>query len=286
VISASTFFLKIVQHKNLAVKSEFPLYKTICQYIKNNPDLNKYQIFKLFQNVRFRWLSYEELCEVSQNQLVPRSLIIEVTMARLKDHETPEEQKQNASVPLRLQPRPRFSITFSLNKDNNNFFKGIIGWIATNYGQGEWQNPHRHGRVKVHSSTLSKGSRATLVDVQCAEIWTLDMPNMWFSIDFGPTRSVNPTSYSLRHGGNWKADAVRTWDLQGSLDGVIWMTLKRHTNDCSLNAAFACHSWHLPESKESSYRFFRIYHTGRNSSNRNFLVISGFEFFGKLYEWK
>ncbi len=36
-------------------------------------------------------------------------------------------------------------------------------------------------------------------------------------IDLGRTRSVLPTHYSLRHGANWKADSLRTWDLQGML---------------------------------------------------------------------
>jgi len=66
------------------------------------------------------------------------------------------------------------------------------------------------------------------------------------------------------------------------MDGIQWKTLKRHNNDKSLNGPYATHSW--PVQTTESYRFFRILQTGHNSSNHNFLVISGFEFYGMLYD--
>lgn len=52
-----------------------------------------------------------------------------------------------------------------------------------------------------------------------------------------------PTHYTLRHGGNYRADSLRTWDLQGSLDGNSWTILRRHTQDTSLVDKFATHTW-------------------------------------------
>jgi len=40
---------------------------------------------------------------------------------------------------------------------------------------------------------------------------------------------------------------------------------------------------HMPSSFEG-YRYFRILQTGHNSSNHNFLVLSGVELYGELYE--
>lgn len=160
-------------------------------------------------------------------------------------------------------------------------FNGIIGWIATNSAREPWRNAHVAGRVKVHSSSLAKGSRATLVDKAPSETWTNDIPCSWISIDLGPYRKVTPTYYTLRHGLNYKADSLRTWDLQGSTDGVNWKTIKRHANDRSLNAPFAHASWPIPGPVEG-YRFFRILQNGHNSSNHNFLALSGFEFYGWL----
>jgi hypothetical protein len=111
---------------------------------------------------------------------------------------------------------------FEFHEKSTEFFNGIIGWIATNNEESTddapvFRNPHRSGKVKVHSSSIAKGSRWMLVDKNPQQVWTDDIPLSWFSIDFGPHRLVTLTYYSLRHGGNYKADSLRTWDLQGKL---------------------------------------------------------------------
>lgn len=92
---------------------------------------------------------------------MPRAVVIEATMARLMAFECPPEEadKRIAALPLRLQPRPKRSLAFEFNKDSPEFFHGIVGYIATGYGKGDWKNPHIAGRVKVHSSSLAKGMR-------------------------------------------------------------------------------------------------------------------------------
>jgi hypothetical protein len=167
------------------------------------------------------------------------------------------------------------------NTVHPDIFQGVIGWIATNSSREPWRNAHIAGRVKVHSSSLAKGSRSTLVDKSPSEVWTNDIPCSWISIDLGPYRKITLTYYTLRHGLNYKADSLRTWDLQGSNDGINWKTLRRHANDRSLNAPFAAASWPIQAPTEG-YRFFRILQTGHNSSNHNFLALSGFEFYGWL----
>lgn len=160
-------------------------------------------------------------------------------------------------------------------------YTGVIGWIATNAYREAWRNPHVAGRVKVHSSSLTKGSRSTLVDKVPSEAWTADIPSSWISIDLGPYRRLTLNYYTLRHGLNFKADALRTWDLQGSNDGINWKTIKRHTNDRSLHGQYAVASWPVQNCTDG-YRFLRVLQTGHNSSNHNFLALSGFEFYGWL----
>jgi hypothetical protein len=86
--------------------------------------------------------------------------------------------------------------------------------------------------------------------------------------------------------GNYKADSLRTWDFQGSVDGQTWTLLRRHVNDDSLNDLFATHSWSISPQNTGgkAFRMFRILQTGHNSSNHNFLVLSGIELYGALYE--
>jgi hypothetical protein len=100
------------------------------------------------------------LCICAENPLVPRAVVIEATMARLMNFEcSPDElEKRLAILPARLQPRPKRSLVFEFNKDSQEFFHGIVNYIATGYGKGDWKNPHIAGRVKVHSSSLAKGT--------------------------------------------------------------------------------------------------------------------------------
>ena len=110
----------------------------------------------------------------------------------------------------------------------------------------------------------------------------MDVPSSWFALDLGDGRSVIPTSYTLRHGANYRADALRNWDFQGSIDGVTWTMLRRHKNDASLNSGFATRTWPVPNQAQA-YRYFRILQTGHNSSNHNFLLLSGIELHGELF---
>lgn len=47
-------------------------------------------------------------------------------------------------LPHYLQPRPKFDVVFDFYPGTA-FFKGVIGWIATNYGRSDWKNPHLSG---------------------------------------------------------------------------------------------------------------------------------------------
>jgi len=111
----------------------------------------------------------------------------------------------------------------------------------------------------------------------------MDVPASWITINLGGSRSLIPNYYTLRHGGNSKADCLRNWTLQGSNDAKNWVLLIRHSSDSSLNGNFATCSWPILNCTQP-YRFFRVLQTGRNSSNHNFLSLSGIEFYGDLYE--
>lgn len=90
--------------------------------------------------------------------------------------------------------------------------------------------------------------------------------------------------YTLRHGGNYKADALRNWDFQGSANGTDWEVLRSHRQDSSLQGPFAIATWEIPPSKRKIFNYFRVIQTGHNSSSHNFLVISNIEIYGELFE--
>jgi hypothetical protein len=102
-------FSKILHHKYLAIKDEFDLYKyvvsvdvtnqssIVCLYIKSyDEELSEQQITELFESVRFRWMSFAQLQECEANSLVPRFLLIEAIMARLKKYECADRAMEEA----------------------------------------------------------------------------------------------------------------------------------------------------------------------------------------------
>jgi hypothetical protein len=99
--------------------------------------------------------------------------------------------------------------------------RGIIHYIATQGNSEPYKNPHITGKIKVTSSSIEVGNAPDLLNKSPAELWTKDVPASWFTIDFGNNRAVFPTFYTLRHGGNYRADSLRTWDLQGKLTLLI-----------------------------------------------------------------
>jgi len=200
-------------------------------------------------------------------------------MSRLASWECPGKPDQTSSVDKRLMPRVRQPITLEYAGDG----KGILYWIGTNGEREPWQNPATRG-VKVTPSSIEMGQPMDLVRrLDTTELWTKDVPSSWFCIDFGPNRKIIPTYYTLAHGGNYNADILRNWYLQGSNDGETWSVLKKHSNDQSLGGKFVPYSWPV-ENIFSSYRYFRILQTGWNSSKRNFLVLSGIEVYGELFD--
>ncbi len=95
------------------------------------------------------------------------------------------------------------------------------------------------------------------------QCFTYNKQNGWICIDF-KTIKIKPTKYTLRHDiAAWCY--LRNWQFEGSVDGSNWELLKKHTNDTTINAAKQCHSWNIANCNKS-YRMFRIYLTGKNSS--------------------
>lgn len=201
-------------------------------------------------------------------------------MARLQPYESPKTQIIKKDI---LEKRKARGIQFEYELSDDGFPKGIIYWLATNGYQRPWQNPCELGIIRVYASSVERGEPHYLVNQDPQELWTCDVPASWLSIDL-KTYKVLPHAYILRHGGNYKADSLRNWDFQGSNDGVNWTMIKRYSEDESLNGPFAVKTF-IIEDVLIPYRWFRIIQTGHNSSSRNFLVLSGFEILGELWDF-
>jgi len=284
----------LMESNTLAVSSEFVVYKAVCAYIQANNTLSESEKIRLFETVRFPYMGYKELEEVDKNKEVPRNLLTEALLIRLRKFEgsskkdSDKDEIENESPKCkRATPRALYAteLEYSIDFDN----KGVFYYVGTDGYKDHWENPALKCYVTVTCSSLEKGSIEDVVityrDVAPSDCWTSDIPSSWIAVNLGPKRSLIPKYYTLRHGGSSRADSLRNWTLQASNDAKNWDVLRRHVGDISLNGVYASCSWPI-EGVRKAYRHFRVLQTGKNSSNHNFLSLSGFELYGSLYETK
>jgi hypothetical protein len=90
--------------------------------------------------------------------------------------------------------------------------------------------------------------------------------------------------YTLRHGSDNGLSVIRNWNLEGSRNGTNWKILSKHVKDDrgfkGVFPYYTC-SW-VVEGQIEAMRYFRIHQTGKNSSGRYALCLSGFEVYGIL----
>ena len=134
--------------------------------------------------------------------------------------------------------------------------------------------------MKVTRSKSGTGNPGDVVGNQkAAACATGDSPGMWICLDLKGLR-VRPTHYALRHGFKQEFHFLRHWRLEASIDGEVWILLREHINDDSIQHGFdtagSSHVWELPRVL-GWFRYLRLAQTGKNSSNRDSLAVSGLE---------
>lgn len=167
--------------------------------------------------------------------------------------------------------------------------KGALYHIATQGGARPYRNPHTAGDVVVSSSKSEGNFRASVlvdhISEPCNNIkWVVSgESNTWVAVDLGEGRSLRLDHYCLRSD-NFPTHKLRSWNLQGTNDGVEWTTLRQHVNDQSLeDTPMSTAAWPV-EGCDVAYRYFRIFNTGPNSGNAEYLMCAGIELYGQLLQ--
>ena len=136
------------------------------------------------------------------------------------------------------------------------------------------------GRVTVTASSQEEGTPNMVVGRTAQHCHTTHAANSWFAVDLGEGRAIQPTHYSLRHESGNRPHVLRHWVLEASSDGAAWTALRTHANDTSLAAqAGSTASW--PLAADRAYRHFRVRQTGKDSNGHAYLMLSGFEIYGR-----
>ena len=179
----------------------------------------------------------------------------------------------------------RFEWGGSAEYDN----RGIIYHLATTGGTQPWTNPHNAGVVVVTGTKGNvRGSLSDFVNNAVGRLFVGGTPNVWLAVDL-MGRKVVPSGYMLSYyqGGNGGCGdhAPRTWNFEGSNDCTTWTLLKAHVNDQTFNETTWTAYWPVPATSDNKgYSHFRVVLTGKDSSDRDFLLTSCIELYGELLD--
>jgi hypothetical protein len=151
--------------------------------------------------------------------------------------------------------------------------KGIICELTRKHDG----NLHDKGIVLLTSKSHLSCNVKNLVDLAShSDFTSSDEPSQWVRWEF-PAKLVRPTHYTIQSAGCYQ---LKSWLIEGSMDGESWTELDRRKNDSHLKANFAIHSFDVKSLLEC--RFLRLTQTGKNDDDTNNLSFCSLEIFGSL----
>ncbi|XP_006664953.1 BTB/POZ domain-containing protein At2g30600 [Oryza brachyantha] len=169
--------------------------------------------------------------------------------------------------------------------DNN----GVIYYAGTSFGKHQWINPVLAKNIKVIASSpnsrytdpkalVSKNYQGT-----CFAGPRLEDGKMcsWWMVDIGHDHQLMCNYYTVRQDGS--TTFMRSWVLQGSMDGQNWTSLRIHKDDQTICQPGQFASWPITgPSALLPFRFFRVMLTGHATgvSNTWNLCICFLELYG------
>ena len=145
---------------------------------------------------------------------------------------------------------------------------------------------NRDDSVKLVATRSSDGP-GEASDIFChrtgKESGTAAIKDSWWCVDLGENYRLVITHYALRHGKKDGEAILKRWKLQGSTDGITWTDINYSPDPsqfCVPHPYFTG-SWTV-EGEVGAFRYFRILQTGRNSSGKYGIYLSGVELYGTL----
>jgi hypothetical protein len=153
--------------------------------------------------------------------------------------------------------------------------EGIISYLTKQHGG----NVHEKGIVTIASKSVCSDhpmhALKNVADLTCdTRFWSGNEPDQRVCWDFREMR-VRPTHYAI------EARYLKSWVVEGSLDGESWAEIDRKTNNQDFKDV--CNTPAFAVSKPAECRFIRLSQTDNHLGN-DWLVLLAVEFFGTLSE--
>ncbi len=105
---------------------------------------------------------------------------------------------------------------------------------------------------------------------------TSDIANSWIVIHCHEHK-ILLTDYTLKQG-KFDSVGIKSWKLQGGMDGKEWTTISVHDNDTSLSKSRSAKTWTVK--LFAYYNYFRILMTNYNCNGNWKLRIESIKFYG------
>lgn len=164
---------------------------------------------------------------------------------------------------------------------------GLVTYLGSNGGSSPWSNPTVQNLFDITASSIQIGETAGLTSRQAGTFQTLNRHLSWIRFDLArslPFRMVL-THYTLANCGRGVGvrRVLRNWCLQGSSNGIDWVTLREHVKDATLAPIpLATATWSVTQPTPEPYRYFRIMQTDVNQAADHHLALGQIEFYGWL----
>ena len=188
------------------------------------------------------------------------------------------------AVAYGTRPKPRRGKATDFRFESAFDTNGILHHIGTRGGTAAYRNPHELGEVVSSGSSFMMGAVEYFVEhAHAAPVYnyTSNVPESWLAVDLGEGRSLVVDHYCLRSDKYGNDNKLRNWELQGSLDGQTWQTLRAHQGDSSLSSQpMSTAAWPV-DAGARAFRHFRILQTGVNGSSQHHLMCTGIELYGR-----
>eukprot|EP01064_Diplonema_japonicum_P002745 TRINITY_DN11785_c0_g1_i1.p1 TRINITY_DN11785_c0_g1~~TRINITY_DN11785_c0_g1_i1.p1 ORF type:complete len:404 (+),score=38.01 TRINITY_DN11785_c0_g1_i1:43-1254(+) len=197
-----------------------------------------------------------------------------------------------SSESLQVLPPTARVTTYSFVHRSDHDKHGVLYYLGLNKMKSKkWRNPVDRGLVAVTTSSLRKGSLSDLVErrptnqVLCTE----DNEESWIMLDL-KNHVCAPNAYTLSGRCDKSRDVLKSWTLEGSMNGKLWVVIHTHFEDLSLNQNRLkeknSFSWKVPQSKYY-FRYFRLKIGDKgNTSKTNVLAATCMELYGLLRKRK
>jgi hypothetical protein len=153
---------------------------------------------------------------------------------------------------------------------------GIISYLTMKHDG----NVAKNGIVTITSKSVQNNPKLALKNVadltSASSFKSKDAPGQWLCWDFRDMR-VRPTHYTI------KAWYLKSWVLEGSLDGWSWTEIDRETDSQAFVEPFSPPA-SFPVSSTVEFHLIRLTQTHKNHERTDVLYVLAVEFFGTLSE--